>query len=190
MASRLMQATFIVAVLGLSWLAMMAVHELGHVLHALVSGGSVVQLVLGPLDISRTDVAPNPHPQFVAWGGALWGVMIPIVLLAIVRLMVPKYAYLTAFFAGFCLIANGLYLTAGSVTGIGDAGDLLRNGAAMWQLIFFGVPATVAGFWLWNGLGPHFGFGVAGGKVDSRAALAVVIAFIAVIATETLLSSR
>jgi hypothetical protein len=61
--SRILQAILIVSAFGLSWLAMMAVHELGHVLHAVASGGTVVGVVLNPLEISRTDVSPNPHPQ-------------------------------------------------------------------------------------------------------------------------------
>ena len=55
----------IVATGALSWLAMMIVHEFGHVLHAWFSGANVVKVVLHPLAISRTDVAPNPHPLFV-----------------------------------------------------------------------------------------------------------------------------
>ena len=57
----------------LSWLWMMAVHEFGHVLHAWLSGGTVAKGVLHPLTISRTDVAPDPQPLFVVWGGPIWG---------------------------------------------------------------------------------------------------------------------
>jgi hypothetical protein len=60
-----------VCLVALSWLAMQAVHEFGHMLHAWLSGGRVVQVVLHPLAISRTDVEPNPSPQFVVWGGPL-----------------------------------------------------------------------------------------------------------------------
>jgi hypothetical protein len=47
-----------------SWLAMQAVHELGHIFHAWLSGGTVTAVILHPLEISRTDVSPDPHPQF------------------------------------------------------------------------------------------------------------------------------
>lgn len=99
---RAQQVLLIILVMATSWLAMMAVHELGHVVHAIVSGGHVQRVVLHPLAISRTDVSPNPHPLFVAWGGAIWGTVIPLVLLAVVRTVAPKYTYLAAFFAGFC----------------------------------------------------------------------------------------
>lgn len=167
---------------------MMAVHEFGHVLHAMLSGGRVERVVLHPADISRTDVSPNPHPRFVAWGGAVWGTVIPLALLAVVRVVARKYTYLAAFFAGFCCLANGLYLAAGSFGGVGDAGDLLRLGAARWQLWLFGVPVSILGLWLWNGLGPQFGFGAANGKVDSRVVVGLGLALLVIVVLELLLS--
>lgn len=155
---------------------MMAVHELGHVLHAWFSGGEVQRVVLHPLSISRTDVSPNPHPRFVAWGGALWGTVLPLAILGLGAIFVPPYRPLLAFFAGFCCIANGLYLAAGSFTGAGDAGDLLRHGAAQWQLVLFGLPACALGLWLWNGIGPSFGLGRANGAVDRRLAILLAVA--------------
>lgn len=188
--SRVFQAALIVSGLALSWLGMMAIHELGHVASAVLSGGEVVRVVLHPLAISRTDVSPNPHPQFVAWGGALWGTLIPLAIAASAGGVAPRYAYLPRFFAGFCCVANGLYLAAGSLVGAGDAGDLVRHGAATWQLVAFGVPVTLLGFWLWNGLGPHFGLAVAGGVVDHKATIAVVLTLVAVVVLTGLFSPR
>ena len=56
---RFQQLLFVASVLVLSWLAMMAVHELGHVSRGVGSGGSVTRVVRYPLAISRTDVSPN-----------------------------------------------------------------------------------------------------------------------------------
>ncbi len=58
---RFQQALFMASVLVLSWLAMMAVHELGHASGALESGGSVTRVVRYPLAILRTDLSPNPR---------------------------------------------------------------------------------------------------------------------------------
>lgn len=63
--NRLPQVVLIVGGGALCWLAMQAVHELGHFLGAVVSGGRVNQVVLHPLMISRTDVQPNPSPALV-----------------------------------------------------------------------------------------------------------------------------
>ncbi|HEV3136292.1 MAG TPA: hypothetical protein VGZ26_00285 [Pirellulales bacterium] len=177
-----------VLLIGFSWLVMMAVHEIGHVLNAKLSGGMIERVVLSPFEISRTDVSPNPHPQFVAWGGAIWGTTIPLVLMALARFTARTYTYLAVFFAGFCCLANGLYLAAGSFAGVGDAGDLLRHGAARWQLWLFGVPVSILGLWLWNGLGPSFGFGPAPGKVDSRVVVGLGVALLIIVVLELLFS--
>lgn len=186
---RTRQALLIFFLFGLSCLAMMALHEFGHVMHAKLSGGIVERVVLNPFEISRTDVSPNPHPLFVAWGGALWGTIIPLGLAVVVRYAARQYTYLAAFFAGFCCLANGLYLAVGSFGGVGDAGDLLRHGAARWQLWLFGVPCSVLGLWLWNGLGTQFGLGLAKGQVDSRVLICVGLAFATIVLLEILLST-
>src|SRR5437867_3762034 len=67
------QAVLIAATLGLSWLGMQIVHELGHVLLAWASGETVDRVVLHPLVISRTDVSHARHPLLVAWGGPVLG---------------------------------------------------------------------------------------------------------------------
>jgi hypothetical protein len=64
--------------LAFSWLAMQAVHELGHVVGAMLSGGRVDQVILHPATISQTRLAANPHPQFVAWMGPILGVALPV----------------------------------------------------------------------------------------------------------------
>ncbi len=165
----------------LCWLAMMATHELGHVLHAWASGGRVERVLLHPLAISRTDVAPNPHPQFVAWGGAIWGTLIPLGLWGIVRCFAPAYAPWAGFFAGFCCLANGLYLLIGSIDGVGDAGDLLRHGAARWTLWLLGIPLSLVGLWLWHRLGPGLGFRSAQPSANPRAVIGLVVALTAAI---------
>jgi hypothetical protein len=186
MMHRTIQVLLILSTLAFSWLAMQVVHEFGHVLHAWSSGGGVKRVHLHPLDISRTDLAHNPHPLFVAWGGAVWGSALPLGLYWLVRKRWPAHAYLAAFLAGFCLIANGACLAAGSWGGMGDAGDLIRHGMPRSLLIAVGVPAVGVGLFLWHGLGPHFGLGSARGQVDRRAAVEVTCALVAVVVVELL----
>lgn len=135
---------------------MMAVHEAGHVLGAWLTGGTVERVVLHPLAISRTDLAVNPHPVLVSWAGPLFGALLPVLCWLIWRSASVRSAHVVRWFAGFCAVANGAYLGIGSLTGDGDAGDLLREGAAIWQLVVFGVFALAAGLWLWHGLGRSF----------------------------------
>ncbi len=141
------------------WLGMMAVHEAGHVLGAWVTGGTVTRVVLHPLAISRTDVEPNPIPLPVAWAGPIIGIVLPIALWVALSRLTLRTAFLARFFAGFCSVANGLYLGIGSLGRVGDAGDLLRSGASLWHLWLFGVLAVMAGFLMWNGQARSFEFG-------------------------------
>ena len=140
----------------IAWFAMQAVHECGHVLAAWAAGGTVQRVVLHPLTISRTDVSPNPHPLIVAWGGPIFGVVAPLVLLAASKSYRTRCTQFLRFFAGFCMVANGAYIGAGSFYEIGDAGDLLRHGAPRWSLFGFGMITLAAGLWVWHRLNWRF----------------------------------
>jgi Peptidase M50B-like len=166
---RFYQILLIVSFIAFSWLGFMVVHEFGHALTAWLTGGSVAIMVLHPLQISWTTLSPNPHPQLVAWGGAFWGSLLPAVFLLMARLFRSPGIYLFQFFAGFCLIANGLYLLVDSFGRGGDGGTLIHGGASQWELVLFGIIAAPLGFWLWHGLGPHFGLGAARGRVNGWA---------------------
>lgn len=178
--SRTPQCLLIVSWIAFSWLAFMAVHEGGHVLAAWLSGGTVAQVRLHPLEISWTSLSYNPHPQWTAWGGPLFGVVLPLIALAIGRLARMPRLFLLQFFTGFCLVANGLYLFIDSFVKAGDGGTLLRHGAAQWMLISFALVSVPMGFWLWDGLGPHFGLGAAKGEINKKG-LAVSVVLLAIV---------
>jgi hypothetical protein len=179
---RFHQALLIGSVLPLSWLGMMAVHEFGHVLGAWYSGGTVAKVVLHPLTISRTDLAHNPHPLLVAWAGPVLGVIFPLAAFGAAAAVRLPGAYLLRFFAGFCLIANGGYIGGGSFDRLGDARDLLRHGAPLWQLWAFGAAGVAAGLLLWHRLGWHFGLGKAKGQVSRGAAYGCLVALVIALA--------
>jgi hypothetical protein len=157
----LAMTAIVVATLGLSWLGMMAVHELGHVLHAWLSGGVIARVVLGPFEISRTELAHNPHPAFVAAGGVLWGVILPALLAFVVPVRHPRSKQLVGFFAGFCLVANGIYLLVGGLKDAGDPGDLRHLGAPLIVLLLIGTAQVTLGLVTWHRLGPRLGFELA-----------------------------
>ncbi|HWY74400.1 MAG TPA: M50 family metallopeptidase [Verrucomicrobiae bacterium] len=181
---RTFQILLIASFIAFSWLAFMVVHEFGHALTAWLTGGSVALMVLHPLQISWTTVAPNPHPQLVAWGGAFWGALLPVVILVVAKLLRSPGLYLFRFFAGFCLIANGLYLIVDSFGGGGDGGSLIRFGASHWELLVFGAITMPLGFWQWHGIGPGFGLGAAQGRVSRAASVVSVFLLAATVAIE------
>lgn len=185
---RVPQTLLIVSTLGLTWLGMMIVHELGHVLGAWASGGGVSKVVLHPLVFSQTVLSHNPHPLFVVWCGPVLGVLIPLLLLVVADKTGAPGLYVIRFFTGFCLIANGAYLGVGSFAGVADAGDLIELGARPWMLWVFGILTFPAGFWLWHGLGPKFGLGSARGRVNATATWVVTVLFVLVVFLEVMFS--
>jgi hypothetical protein len=214
--NRVHQAVLIVSTLLGSWLGMQDVHELVHVAAAWLTGGRVSKVVLDPLTISRTDLAENPRPLIVVWGGPTLGVVLPLALWLICSLAphcvragsfgrsggrrqdgrgikgegaaVEAQAarlpgeFVLRFFAGFCLIANGAYIGAGSFTHIGDAGDMLKHDSARWHLWLFAAVTVPAGLWLWHGLGANFGLGKSNGAVSRRVAYAALACALALVA--------
>ncbi len=172
---RLNQCVLIVSTLVASWLGMQAIHEMGHVLGALVTGGEVKRVVLHPLTISRTDLARNPSPLLVVWAGPIFGVLGPVALWSIAAGIRLSIAFVLRFFAGFCLIANGAYIGIGSMDQVGDCGEMLRHGSPIWHLWLFGAITIPIGFRLWHRQGSSFGLGPANGKVNPAAAYATMV---------------
>ena len=169
---RLPQIILIITFIAFSWLAMQVVHETGHVLFAKLTGGEVVKVALQPLIMSRTDVAENPHPLAVVWGGPLVGCLLPLLLFALAAAFRAPAIYLLRFFAGFCLVSNGVYIGVGHFLANGaDPGVMMNNGSPRWLLIAFGTLTFPLGLYLWHRQGPHFGLGDAKGRVDTRTAL-------------------
>jgi hypothetical protein len=167
---RVHQIVLIVSVILGSWLGMQAVHELGHVMCAIATGASVTGVVLDPFTFSRTDVDGGRYPLLEVWGGPLGGVALPLLVWLVGKKVGWPGTYLIRFFAGFCLVANGVYLGIGSFGRAGDPSDLLRYGSPVWQLWAFALITVPAGLWLWHNLGASFGLGPTHGQVSRRAA--------------------
>jgi hypothetical protein len=178
------QVVLILSTLLASWLGMQIVHEFGHVLGGLLTGGDVARVMLHPLTFSRTDWAHNPNPLLEVWAGPILGVLLPVAGWVIVRHR--RGAYLMRFFAGFCCIANGAYIAGGSFNGLGDAGDLLKLGSPIWALWLFGLTTIPLGLWLWHRQGSHFGLGSANGRVSVRTAYGTLTAVVLILVLELL----
>jgi len=185
MPRRLLQLLLIASTLWFSWLAMMIVHESGHVLGAVCSGGTVRRVVWHPAVISRTDVQPNPHPLVEVWAGPLVGSTAPLMIALMSSAFRLRTAYLMWTVAGFCLLANGAYIGIGSIDPIGDASELLAHGMPRWPMAAFGIVGVTGGMWIWHRVSPRFGFGASPMPIDARhaygmfavAALATVVGF-------------
>ena len=188
--NRLNQMTFVVGISFLSWLMMMAVHELGHVIGAKLTGGNVERVVLHPLQISRTNVSPNPNPLIVVWAGPILGCAIPLLLWWMVPARHIHMRAVAGFFVGFCLIANGSYIAGGSFDRIGDCGTMLQSGSPMWTLLTFGAATVPCGFVFWHRLGSLRQFAMKPTLVTRRLTIVVFIGIALVVTLEVVLSGR
>jgi hypothetical protein len=175
------QIVLILSTLLGSWLGMQAVHESGHMLGAWLTGGRVARVVLNPLTISRTDLAHNPRPLLVVWAGPAFGAGAPLLVWALATVARLPGAFLLRFFAGFCLLVNGLYIGVGSFDRVGDCGEMLRDGCEPWQLWLFGAATAPIGLWLWQGQGRHFGLGRCEGRVSRAAAYSSLFVCLALV---------
>jgi hypothetical protein len=188
---RLPQVFLIVTFIGFSWLAMQVVHEAGHVLVAWVTGAEVTRVALHPLIVSRTDVAKSAYPLAVVWGGPLIGSILPLLLFAFAAALRLPGVYLLRFFAGFCLVANGVYIGIGHFLAQGaDPWVMTQNGSPKWVLVLFGAMTFPLGLYLWHRQGHHFGLGSAKGKVDTRAAVISTGLFLALTGAEVVRNVR
>lgn len=151
---RFHQLLFVVSLVALSWYAMMAVHEFGHVMGTLMTGGSVKRVVLYPLTISRTDVASTRNPGLVVWLGPIVGCLLPLVVSSLVPRRFVAARNIARFFAGFCLVANGAYISFGALGRVGDCGEMLRTGTPLWTMWGFGAVTIPAGLLIFHRLGP------------------------------------
>jgi len=130
----------------LCWWPFMGVHELGHIVSGLLGGATIEHIELRPWMLSHTMLSGSRWPLVDVWAGPVVGCLVPLMLLAIPsrKLRTPL-----AFFAGFCLIANGAYIGLGWIGPYGDTSELLRHGAAVWQMVAFGMVCVSAGLGIW-----------------------------------------
>ena len=188
--SRFQQLLFAVSVVLLSWFAMMAVHELGHVAGAIVTGGSIERVVLHPLTISRTDVSPNPRPGVVVWLGPVIGCVLPLALFAIIPKRFTLLRNIAQFFSGFCLVANGAYISIGSLDQVGDCREMFRTGTPQWAMLAFGAATVPLGLYMWHCLGSPKRFLADPTVVAQRTAYVTFGVLVMVIVVEIALSPR
>lgn len=181
------QIILISTFLAFSWLGMQVVHEFGHCLGAWFSGGRVARIIAHPFTISCTVLSHNPRPLFVVWSGPIFGSILPALAVLIAALFRAPALYMFRFFAGFCLVANGLYIGLGALGGLLDAGDMMSYGSPQWLLFVFGGIAITVGLYFWNGIGLGFGLGEANGSVHRKAVISSVVLLSVLVVCECVL---
>jgi hypothetical protein len=187
---RLEQVILILTFLAFSWLAMQAVHELGHVVGAWLTKAEVTKVALHPWIISRTDLGHNPHPSVVVWAGPVIGSVLPLLAFLAAKICRSPGVYLFRFFAGFCLVANGVYIAFGPAEGAADTGVMMHHGSPRWLMVVFGILTAPFGLYLWHRQGECFGVGEAKGKVSRQAAIVSASLLAAIAGVELIINSK
>ena len=187
---RIEQTVLMVTFLAFSWLAMQAVHELGHVTGAFLTNAEVSKVALHPCIISRTDLGHNPHPLLVVWAGPVIGSALPLLAFLLAKVCRNSGVYLFRFFAGFCLIANGVYIAFGPSDGAADTGVMMQYGSPRWIMITFGLLTASLGLYLWNRQGQHFGLGDAKGIVSRKETIVSAVLLVAIVGIELMVGSK
>jgi hypothetical protein len=187
---RFEQAILIVSFIAFSWLAMQVVHELGHVVAAWWTKAQINEVALHPCIISHTYIGHNPHPLIVVWAGPIVGAALPLLAFLVAKVCRAPGVYLFRFFAGVCLIANGVYITVGPSEGLADTGVMMEHGSPRWLMVLFGVITVPLGLYLWHGEGKHFGLGEAKGQVSRSAAVVSALLLIALAGAELIFNSK
>ncbi|WP_237227821.1 hypothetical protein [Rubinisphaera sp. JC750] len=115
----------LLGLLTISWCVMTFTHEMGHVVAGLCSGGTLETVELRPWRLPYSLFVVDPHPLITLWGGPLI-VVVPVAFAITLRM---QWMW---FIASFCLLANGLYLATGWVSGDRylDTTKLFEHGAS------------------------------------------------------------
>jgi hypothetical protein len=127
---------------------MMAIHELGHVLSTKINGGTIDYVELRPWLLSQTERHGSTHELVDVWAGPLFGSIAPVLIWLVLRSRSEILKFYTGFWAGFCLIINGLYLALGWWGGeANDSGELLKGGTPLAILIGLGLLMAASGLY-------------------------------------------
>lgn len=125
---------------------MLLTHELGHVIAAILTGGTITSVELRPGRLPHTLVNPNPRPSVVLWSGFLMGWIAPQLTAPLWKIERGLIGPVLRAGAAFCLLAGGVYLTVGGLERLTDTGQLVLHGWPLPLLIAVGVGVAGLGY--------------------------------------------
>ena len=155
---RFHQLLFAVSLVALGWLAMMAVHEPAMRRRHRHRRRCSTRRSPSAHDLANAASPRNPRPAIVVWLGPIVGCALPLAVSAMIPQRHSFVGKVAGFFAGFCLIANGAYLSIGAFDRVGDCGEMLRTGTPFWVMLAFGAVTIPLGLYRWHALGSILGF--------------------------------
>ncbi len=113
------------------------IHESGHALNAVLTGGSLNKITMSPLSWCYASTSGG-NETFVVWGGFLWQTIVPTVVLLLLWYFKSRLSLYALFLVLVSFGASGVYMIAGAVAGVGDGGSLVRYGVPPFLLLTVG----------------------------------------------------
>jgi hypothetical protein len=141
------QAIFVFGSLCFSIVASTILHESGHALATLLTGGKISSLVINPLGWSYVVYESSilPQPLFTAWGGILFSTIASIILLWIALQFQNPYWVFIGFVGIFILLSNGMNFMMGLIYSTGDPALLYEYGVPIWIILLVGCLSAFGG---------------------------------------------
>ena len=113
------------------------IHESGHALNAVLTGGSLNKITMSPLSWCYAWTSGG-NRIFVIWGGFLWQTIVPTVILLLLWCFKSRLSLYALFLVLVSFAESGIYMITGAVAGIGDGGNLVRYGIPPFILLTVG----------------------------------------------------
>jgi hypothetical protein len=128
-------------VMGISVFAFNAstiVHELGHALTVIATGGKFGFIEVTPFSWSYAHYIFAPEPMATSWGGILWSVIFGLLAFFVPWVAKSRLSFIGVLLAISSLAGEGTYLLVGTVFHVGDPASLLGQGVPPLALIVIG----------------------------------------------------
>ncbi len=113
------------------------IHESGHALNAVLTGGSLNKITMSPLSWCYASTSGG-NKIFVTWGGFLWQTIVPTALLILLWRFKSRLSLFALFLVLVSFAVSGIYMITGALAGIGDGGNLVRYGIPPFILLTVG----------------------------------------------------
>ena len=154
--------TLAIYMLGLFLLADMSsilIHEFGHILNGVATGGKFDHIEFSVLGWSRAFLAPHGEPRAVSWGGVQWACTISLLGFLLCWAFRSRAVLFFLVLTIDAFASSGQYLMVGLFTGEGDGAHLAMMGVSKPILIIIGSALLLVVFPISGLAGPLLGLG-------------------------------
>ncbi len=135
------------------------IHEFGHGINVLATGGSIGRISISPLSWSYISYAGGGEARATTWGGFLWETILPLLIFLGLWCIKSRASFWALLLAMVALATTAIYMLVGAFLDIGDAGFLVRVGLPTWPFVAIGAGLLLLCLLLALPLGTLLGIG-------------------------------